>query len=117
MNELEEPKTRGTEQTRPDKALNQELEFLWQDEAPSGNAYDVYLGRISRNPVVRSHVTGKYIMLPWSQLIDLAVRKGIDAKKNNSQSRTSSQASPLPRRLNSKPDPKSDTYWRWGINE
>jgi hypothetical protein len=60
--------------------LDQELEFLWKDGGPSGKAYDLYLGRISRNPVVRSHATGKYFMLPWSQIIELAVETGLDEK-------------------------------------
>jgi len=57
--------------------LDMELEFLWEDRDPAGNHYDLYLGRISRNPVVRSHVTGNYFMLPWSEIITLAVNHGI----------------------------------------
>lgn len=60
------------------KLLDPELEFLWEDRASSGNAYDLYLGRISRNPVIRSQATGKYVMLPWSRIIDLAVMRGVD---------------------------------------
>jgi hypothetical protein len=56
------------------------LEFLWKDGGQTGKAYDLYLGRISRNPVVRSHATGKYFMLPWSQIIELAVKNGLDEK-------------------------------------
>jgi hypothetical protein len=58
--------------------LDQELDFLWQDRDQTGRAYDLYLGRISRNPVVRSHATGQYFMLPWSQIIELAVEHGVD---------------------------------------
>jgi hypothetical protein len=56
------------------------LEFLWKDGGQTGKAYDLYLGRISRNPVVRSHVTGKYFMLPWWEIIELAVKNGLDEK-------------------------------------
>jgi hypothetical protein len=56
------------------------LEFLWKDGVQSGKAYDLYLGRISRNPVVRSQTTGKYFMLPWSEIIELAVKNGLDEK-------------------------------------
>lgn len=58
----ERPTTRGSDQG--DSTLDQELEFLWQDRGRSGQAYDVYLGRISRNPVVRSRVSGKYFIVP-----------------------------------------------------
>jgi len=34
--------------------LERELEFLWEERDDSGKAYELYLGRISRNPVVRS---------------------------------------------------------------
>lgn len=89
----ESPTICGTEQADPDESLNHELEFLWQDRGQSGKAYDIYLGRISRNPVVRSRATGEYFMLPWSQIIELAVQKGIDVKPNGSP------------------------CWGWGINE
>jgi hypothetical protein len=56
------------------------LEFLWKDGGQSGKAYDLYLGRISRNPVVRSQTSGKYFMLPWSEIIELAVKNGLDEK-------------------------------------
>jgi hypothetical protein len=58
--------------------LNQELEYLWDDEGPSGNTYGIYLGKISRNPIVKSKITGKYFMLPWSVIIKLAAEKGIN---------------------------------------
>jgi hypothetical protein len=60
--------------------LDAELECLWEDRDQSGKCYDLYLGRISRNPVVRSLATGKYFMLPWSEIIDLALRHGIADK-------------------------------------
>ena len=56
--------------------LDEELEFLWPVRDRAGRAYDLYLERISRNPVVRSHATGKYTMLPWSQIIELEAEDG-----------------------------------------
>ena len=58
--------------------LNQELEYLWDDQGASGKSYEIYLGKISRNPVVRSKSTGKYFMLPWSVILKLAADKGIN---------------------------------------
>ena len=72
--------TSGDEQDPSKGPLDQELEFLWKDDGQSGKAYDLYLGRISRNPVVRSQTTGKYFMLPWSEIIELAVKNGLDEK-------------------------------------
>ena len=58
--------------------LDQELEFLWEDSGAPGKFYEVYLGKISRNPIVKSKISGKYFVLPWSVIIKLAVEKGID---------------------------------------
>ena len=69
-----------TEQQFSDGPLDKELEFLWKEGLESGKAYDLYLGRISRNPVIRSYATGKYFMLPWSDIIELAVKTGLDEK-------------------------------------
>ena len=60
--------------------MDQELEFLWQDCGRSGASYDLYRGRVSRSPVVRSRATGRYFMLPWSPIIELAVAGGVDEK-------------------------------------
>jgi len=70
----------GAEQKLAGGPLDQELEFLWEDCGRSGEPYDLSLGRISRNPVVRSRRTGKYLMLPWSRIIELAEEEGIDGK-------------------------------------
>ena len=59
--------------------LGQELEYLWEDSARGGHSYEIYLGVISRNPIVRSKITGKYFVLPWSVIIQLAAERGIDA--------------------------------------
>lgn len=58
--------------------LEQELEYLWDDSDTTGRAYEIYLGKISRNPIVKSKLTGKYFALPWSVIIKLALAKGID---------------------------------------
>jgi hypothetical protein len=58
--------------------LNQELEYLWDDCDSSGKSYEMYLGKISRNPIVKSKITGRYFALPWSMIIKLALAKGID---------------------------------------
>ena len=58
--------------------LEQELEYLWDDSDPAGKSYEIYLGKISRNPIVKNKLTGKYFALPWSVIIKLALAKGID---------------------------------------
>jgi hypothetical protein len=64
--------------TSGDEPLNQELEYLWDDCDSSGKSYEMYLGKISRNPIVKSKITGRYFALPWSEIIKLALAKGID---------------------------------------
>ncbi len=61
-----------------EEPLNQELEYLWDDCDSSGRSYEVYLGKISRNPIVKSKITGRYFALPWSEIIKLALARGID---------------------------------------
>jgi len=58
--------------------LDQELEYLWEDRDVTGKPYEVYLGKISRSPVIRSKLSGRYFALPWSKIIRLAVEWGID---------------------------------------
>lgn len=58
--------------------LDEELEYLWDDADSVGNSYEIYLGKISRNPIVKSKATGKYFALSWSIIIKLALEKGID---------------------------------------
>ena len=60
------------------KLLEQELEYLWDDSDSTGKSYEIYLGKISRNPIIKSKITGKYFALPWSVIIKLALAKGID---------------------------------------
>ena len=57
--------------------LDEELEYLWDDSDTTGKSYEIYLGKISRNPIVKSKLTGKYFALPWSVIIKLALEKGI----------------------------------------
>ena len=76
-------------------SLAEELEFLWQDCDLSGDTYDLYLGRISRSPIVRNHATGKYFMLPWSRIIELAVARDADKARMA----------------------KSEAHAKWGVNE
>ena len=64
--------------TTGEDALNQELEYLWDDCDESGKSYEMYLGKISRNPIVKSKSTGRYFALPWSEIIQFAQAKGID---------------------------------------
>jgi len=59
-------------------ALKQELEYLWDECASSGKTYEMYLGKISSNPIIKSKITGKFFALPWSLIINLAVEQGID---------------------------------------
>jgi hypothetical protein len=66
-------------QCSTDKGLfEQELEYLWDDNDSAGKSYEIYLGKNSRNPIVKSKITGKYFALPWSVIIKLALAKGID---------------------------------------
>jgi hypothetical protein len=58
--------------------FEQELEYLWDDSLGAEKSYEIYLGKISRNPIVKSKITGKYFALPWSEIIKLALAKGID---------------------------------------
>ena len=58
--------------------LDQELEYLWDDSESGAHSYKIYLGKISRNPIVKSKTTGKYFVLPWSLIIRLAAERGID---------------------------------------
>ncbi|MFZ1074103.1 MAG: hypothetical protein WAO21_11820 [Verrucomicrobiia bacterium] len=58
--------------------IKQELEYLWDDTVGDGKSYEFYLGKISRNPIIKSKITGKYFALPWSVIIKLAVEKGVD---------------------------------------
>jgi hypothetical protein len=61
-----------------EEQLNQELEYLWDDCDSSGKSYEMYLGKISRNPIVKSKITGRYFALSWSEILKLALAKGID---------------------------------------
>ena len=75
---IEQPVTGDSARKFSPGPLDEELEFLWEARSPSGAAYDFYLGRISRNPVLRNQATGKYFMLPWSRIIELAEANALD---------------------------------------
>jgi len=63
---------------RNNNSIREELEYLWDEKDTSGKSYEIYLGNISRSPIVRSKTSGKYFMLPWSRIISTAVKAGID---------------------------------------
>ncbi len=63
---------------KPDKTLEQELEFVSDGVDETGNEYKLYLGRISRSPVVKNPRTGCYFILPWSEVIKLAEAAGLN---------------------------------------
>ena len=60
-------------------SISEELEHLWDERDPAGKTYEIYLGKISRSPILRSKTSGKYFLLPWSQVIALAAKTKIDA--------------------------------------
>ena len=57
--------------------LDKELEYLWEDGGAAGKSYEVYLGKISRNPIVKSKISGKSFVLPRPVIIKLAATKGL----------------------------------------
>jgi len=63
-----------------EELLKQELEYLWDEPGTSGKSYTIYLGKISRSPIVRSQITGKYFALPWPKIVELAVKGGVDER-------------------------------------
>jgi hypothetical protein len=68
-----------------EEQLKQDLEYLWDDSDSSGKSYEMYLGKISRNPIVKSKITGRYFALPWSEIIKLALAKGIDTPRDGNK--------------------------------
>jgi hypothetical protein len=65
--------------------LKQDLEYLWDDSDSSGKSYEMYMGKISRNHIVKSKITGRYFALPWSEIIKLALAKGIDTPRDGNK--------------------------------
>ena len=63
---------------KPDKILEQELEYVSDGVDQSGNEFTLYLGRISRSPVVKNPRTGNYFILPWADVIKLAEAAGLN---------------------------------------
>jgi hypothetical protein len=61
-----------------DKELvEEELECLWDDSDSAGKPHEIFLGKISRNPIVKRKITGKHFALPWSVISKLSLAKGI----------------------------------------
>ena len=63
-----------------DKLLDQELEFVYEGNDEAGKAYDFFLGKTSRSPVVKSRTTGRCFILPWPDIMKLAINAGLDKK-------------------------------------
>ena len=61
-----------------DKLLEQEIEFIFEERDGTGNEYDFFLGKITHSPLVRSRTTGRYFILPWPDLLKLAVKAGLN---------------------------------------
>lgn len=61
-----------------DVAFEQELEFVSDAVDKAGNDFQLYLGRISRSPVVKNPRTGRYFILPWADVISLAEAAGLN---------------------------------------
>ena len=61
-----------------DRSLDQELEFVSDGIDSSGNEYKLFLGRISRSPVVKNPRTGHCFILPWADVIGLAEAAGVN---------------------------------------
>ena len=57
--------------------LKQKLEYLCDDSDADGTSHETYFGKISRNSVVKSKITGKYFALLWSEIIKLTVESVI----------------------------------------
>jgi hypothetical protein len=75
---IEKPNASSIPGKTGENPISEELEYLWDERDASGNSYDIYLGKISRSPVVRSKSSGKYFILPWSEVIKRAIRARID---------------------------------------
>ncbi len=63
---------------KSDEMLEQELEYLSEGIDRAGNEYKLYLGRISRNPVVKNIKTGLCYVLPWPDILKLAEAAGLN---------------------------------------
>ena len=61
-----------------DKLLNQEFEFVFEGEDEANRDYDLFFGKTSRSPIVKSRTTGRYFILPWPDIIKLGVKAGLN---------------------------------------
>lgn len=53
-------------------------EQVGEAEAENGNSYELTTSVSSGQPIVRSQKTGKWFLLSWQEIIDLAVEAGVD---------------------------------------
>jgi hypothetical protein len=60
------------------KLLDQELEFVYEGEDEAGKVYDLFLGKTSRSPILKSRITGRCFILPWPDIIKLGIKAGIN---------------------------------------
>jgi len=70
------PKTYGRV-LNSDKLLEQEIEFIFEERDQAGNQYDFYLGKITRMPIVKSRATGRFFILPWTDIIKMGAEAGL----------------------------------------
>ena len=63
---------------RTDKLLKQEVEYVSEGTDESGLVYDFFLGKISRSPIVKSRATGRSFILPWSDILGLGIKVGLN---------------------------------------
>ena len=61
-----------------DKLLNQEFEFVFEGEDEANKGYDLFFGKTSRSPIVKSRTTGRCYILPWPDIIKLGVKAGLN---------------------------------------
>lgn len=70
------PKTYGRV-LNSDKLLEQEIEFIFEERDQAGEQYDFYLGKITRMPIIKSRATGRFFVLPWTDIIKLGAAAGL----------------------------------------
>jgi hypothetical protein len=61
-----------------DSELERELEYVSDGVDESGNEFQLYLGRVSRSPVIKNPRTGACFILPWADVIKLAEAAGLN---------------------------------------
>jgi hypothetical protein len=66
---------------RTDALLKQEVEYVSEGSDQEGRDYDFYLGKISRSPIVKSRTTGRHFILPWTDIIKIGIKAGLNKAK------------------------------------